>query len=140
MLEYFSYKKLKKHQEEKKASEGEQTKKKETKVQTPPPILNAEDEAFLERIAALSEGPPPPLPTRPTFGEEAGDHTNNASQVVVHDGREDLHKSEGKGKGKETEADGKKENKFTGFIGRTFSKRVCLRSCFVLQFGVGVIC
>lgn len=131
MLEYFSYKKLKKHQEEKKASEGE-PQKTETKVQTPPPILNEEDEVFLERIAALSEGPPPPLPTRPTFGEEAGDHTNNASQVVVHDGREDLHKPEGKGKGKEAEAEGKKENKFTGFIGRTFSKRVCfLRNVYV---------
>ncbi|CAG8958571.1 hypothetical protein HYFRA_00009888 [Hymenoscyphus fraxineus] len=142
MLEYFSYKKIKKHQEAKKAKspagtgsgEVEEIKKeakhkaKESKVQTPPPILSEEDEAFLERIAALSEGPPPPLPTRPTFGEEAGDATNNAGQMVVHDGREDLQKSESKdkGKGKEKEkeaAEAKKENKFTGFIGRTFSKR-----------------
>ena len=131
MLEYFTYKKVKKHQDEKKGGE----KGKETLVQTPPPLLNEEDERFLERIVSV-EGTPPPLPTRPTFGAEAGDVTGNASQMVVHDkdGEQKHHqhhqhhhsKSEDKGKGRGGEPmEAKKENKFTGFLGRTFTKRVC---------------
>jgi len=123
MLEYFTYKKVKKHQEEKKAS----GKEKETMVKTPPPVLNDEDEQFLTRIVS-AEGTPPPLPTRPTFGAEAGDSTGNDAQIVVHDGREDHRrdsvKSVDKGKGKDKDhAEEKKENKFTGFLGRTFTKR-----------------
>ncbi|EHK97444.1 hypothetical protein M7I_6781 [Glarea lozoyensis 74030] len=124
MLEYFTYKKVKKHQDEKKGG-----KEKETMVKTPPPLLNDEDEAFLTRIVS-AEGTPPPLPTRPNFGAEAGDSTGNDAQMVVHDGREDhdhhrRHSSQsvGKGKGKEKETEVKKENKITGFLGRTFTKR-----------------
>ena len=126
MLEYFTYKKVKKHQEEKKAV----GKEKATAVKTPPPLLNDEDEAFLTRIVS-AEGTPPPLPTRPNFGAEAGDSTGNDAQMVVHDGREDYNKESvkvgdnDKGKGKEKEADVKSGNKFTGFLGRTFTKRVC---------------
>lgn len=127
MLEYFTYKKVKKHQEDKKAS----GKGKETMVKTPPPVLNDEDEAFLTRIVS-AEGTPPPLPTRPSFGAEAGDSTGNAAQMVVHDGRENHHRrhsaksiDKGKGREKEKHAEGKTENKFTGFLGRAFTKRVC---------------
>lgn len=122
MLEYFTYKKVKKHrqEEEEKKISG---KGKETIVQTPPPVLNDEDELFLTRMVS-AEGTPPPLPTRPSFGAEAGDSTGNASQVVVHDGKEDKRKSVDKGKGKE-DANVKTGNKITGFLGRTFTKRVC---------------
>jgi hypothetical protein len=141
MLEYFTSKKVKKHHDEKKGG-----KEKETMVKTPPPLLNDEDEAFLTRIVS-AEGTPPPLPSRPNFGAEAGDSTANDAQMVVHDGREDhehhrrhSHKSAkgedhhrrhsaqsvDKGKGKEKDTEVKKENKFTGFLGRTFTKRVCL--------------
>jgi hypothetical protein len=124
MLEYFTSKKVKKHHE-KKASGKEN----ETMVKTPPPLLNDEDEQFLTRMVS-AEGTPPPLPTRPNFGAEAGDSTGNDAQMVVHDGREHHRrhsvKSVDKGKGKESETEAKKENKFTGFLGRTFTKRVCL--------------
>jgi hypothetical protein len=124
MLEYFTSKKAKKHHEDKKAT----GKEKETMVKTPPPLLNDEDEQFLTRIVS-AEGTPPPLPTRPNFGAEAGDSTGNDAQMVVHDGREDHGrdsvKGGEKGKGKENETENKKENKFTGFLGRTFTKRVC---------------
>ncbi|KAG9231690.1 hypothetical protein BJ875DRAFT_468726 [Amylocarpus encephaloides] len=127
MLEYFTYKKVKKHQHEKKP----RGKGRETLVQTPPPLLNEEDERFLERIMS-AEGTPPPLPARPTLGAEAGDVTGNVSQMVVHD-KEGPNKhhhhhhhsnSEDIGKGREGKpADSKKENTFAGFLGRKFTKR-----------------
>jgi hypothetical protein len=56
MLEYFTYKKVKKYQAEKRARESSQNRKAK-------PVLSAEDESFLQRI--VSEGTPPPLPERP---------------------------------------------------------------------------
>ena len=73
-MEYFTYKKIKKHQAEKRAKDGEQT-----------PVISEEDEHFLTRVIS-AEGTPPPLPERPQFGPEAGDSTNNQAQMVVHDG------------------------------------------------------
>ena len=57
MLEYFSYKNIKKHQAEKKV---------EAKIQTP--LITEEDENFLTRIVS-AEGTPPPLPERPRSTE-----------------------------------------------------------------------
>lgn len=117
MLEYFAYKKVKKHQTEKRA---------ETKVQTP--LLDEEDENFLERMIS-AEGTPPPLPTRPTWQTtEAGDATGNKSQMVVHDGSEAppvAEKSNDKGKGKEKEKENEKKPTKMGFLQRTFTKKVC---------------
>jgi len=136
MLEYFTYKKVKKHQAEKKGKETL------AKVKTPPPLLDEDDERFLERIVS-AEGTPPPLPDRPTFGAEAGDSTGNASQVVVHEKKETGHERRSrerserrsrshehkvKGKGKENEKstqDEKKSNRFS-FLQRTFTKKVIL--------------
>ena len=123
-MEYFSYKKLKKHQAEKKAEVGVQT-----------PVLDEEDENFLQRIVS-AEGTPPPLPERPNgLGTEAGDPTGNMSQMVVHDGtqveqeKQDNHKQKDKGKGKENkkanEKDGKKANRLS-FLQRTFTKKASL--------------
>ena len=131
MLEYFTKTKSKKPQAEKTGKEAL------ARVKTPPPLIDEEDERFLERIVS-AEGPPPPLPARPTFGTEAGDPTGNASQVVVHE--QDNHhrrksherksherrRSSDKGKGKDNEkatADSKKANRFS-FLQRTFTKKV----------------
>ena len=57
MLEYFTYKKVKKHQAEKKA---------EAHIQSP--LITEEDENFLTRIVS-AEGTPPPLPERPRSTE-----------------------------------------------------------------------
>ncbi|KAL3420128.1 hypothetical protein PVAG01_08627 [Phlyctema vagabunda] len=121
MMEYFTYKKIKKHQAEKRASEGAQT-----------PVINEEDEHFLERIIS-AEGTPPPLPNRPSFVDNgtAGDATGNTSQLVPHNNEAaatekittEKVKPRDKGKGKETEKkDIKKNNRFS-FIQRTFSKK-----------------
>jgi hypothetical protein len=139
MLEYFTYKKVKKHQTEKGAREHTQS-----------PLINEEDEHFLERIVS-AEGTPPPLPERRQHGEwvETGDSTNNESQMVVHDGNEngqraqtaeekeeeDLnaaiaasladgkhHHKKDKGKGKENEKDGKKSNRFS-FLAHSLTKK-----------------
>jgi hypothetical protein len=137
MLEYFTYKKVKKHQAEKKGKEAL------AQVKTPPPLIDEDDERFLERIVS-AEGTPPPLPTRPAFGAEAGDSTGNASQMVVHEKKEHnetgherrsrerserrsrSHEHKDKGKGKENEKstpDEKKNNRFS-FLQRTFTKKV----------------
>jgi hypothetical protein len=124
MLEYFTYKKVKKHQAEKRAQEETQS-----------PLLDEEDERFLTRIVS-AEGTPPPLPERPHgLGVEAGDSTRNKSQMLVHDGREDEnhhHKDKGKGKGKgkgkeseKTDNDAKKSNRFS-FLRRSGTKKVFL--------------
>ena len=142
MLEYFTYKKAKKHQTEKRAREHTQS-----------PLLNEEDENFLERIVS-AEGPPPPLPERRQHGEwvETGDSTANASQMVVHDGNENGQRAKtaeeeeeddlnaaiaasladskhqnhkDKGKGKENEKDGKKAHRFS-FLTRSHTKKASL--------------
>ena len=139
MLEYFTYKKAKKHQTEKRAREHTQS-----------PLINEEDEHFLKRVVS-AEGTPPPLPERRQHGEwvETGDSTNNESQMVVHDGNEngqraqtaeereeeDLnaaiaasladgkhHHKKDKGKGKENEKDGKKSNRFS-FLAHSLTKK-----------------
>jgi len=115
MLEYFTYKKVKKHQAEKRA---------EANVQTP--ILNEEDENFLERVIS-AEGTPPPLPERPhILGPEAGDSTGNNSQMVEHNSGPVDEKLKDKGKGKEKEnerpKDAKKSNRFS-FLMRSGTKK-----------------
>lgn len=111
MLEYFTYKKLKKHQAEKKGKASAPT-----TPSVPAPVITAEDEHFLERIIS-AEGPPPPLPERPRHEElpEAGDSTGNAAQVVVHDKKD-------KGKGKENERPAVKTNRFS-FLHRNGTKK-----------------
>jgi hypothetical protein len=71
MLEYFTYKKIKKHQAEKRAREALAS-----------PVLNEEDENFLQRVVS-EEGPPPALPERPVIlNPEVGNSTGNDSQIV----------------------------------------------------------
>jgi hypothetical protein len=128
MMEYFTYKKVKKHQAEKKAKDGEQT-----------PIISEEDEHFLTRVIS-TEGTPPPLPERPRFGPAAGDSMNNLAQMVVHDGNgttepagndttklaveKQENKQKHKGKGKENEKhDDKKASRFS-FLARSLTKMV----------------
>jgi hypothetical protein len=126
MMEYFTYKKIKKHQTEKNAKEGVQS-----------PVISEEDEHFLTRVIS-AEGTPPPLPDRPLFGPEVGDSTNNQAQMVVHDGNGtaepegngatepvlDKELPKDKGKGKENEKPNhKKSNRFS-FITRNLTKKV----------------
>ena len=106
MLEYFTYKKVKKHQAEKKA---------ETQVQSP--LLNEDDENFLERIVS-AEGTPPPLPDRPhILVPEAGDSTGGVSQSVPpNDGLvNEKHTDKGKGKENQKPKDAKRSNRFSLF-------------------------
>ncbi|KAG4443271.1 hypothetical protein IFR05_001215 [Cadophora sp. M221] len=122
MMEYFAYKKVKKHQAEKKAAAGQQS-----------PLLDEKDESFLRRVIS-AEGTPPPLPARPHGLPEAGDFTGNASQMVVHDentvAKEEGHRrsSKDKGKGKEkgsekgVETEGKKSGRFA-FLSRVGTKK-----------------
>lgn len=102
MLEYFSYKRIKKHQAEKRALAG---------AQSPAPVLSEEDENFLGRIVS-AEGTPPPLPDRPHFlNPEVLNAVQNDSQLVVHDAEDTKHESKDKGKGKEKAAGDEKEEK-----------------------------
>jgi len=159
MLEYFTYKKVKKHQAEKKARESQTTTPLEspyvapkgTAVHSKPaPVLSREDERFLDSIVGDNEGERPVLPLRPTSGlAEAGDATGNKSQVVVHDGRTSTNEDEGiaaglkhrigKGKGKEVEVEGDEKDKETkkgsrfSFIQRTFTKKVCSTSLLYVK-------
>lgn len=147
MLEYFSYKKIKKHQAEKKASTPStpsHVEKEKEKHHSPPaspeptPLLSEEDVNFLTRVVS-AEGTPPPLPERPLdWMPEAGNSTNNDAQMVVHDrndiaAEEDTTKrnKQDKGKGKETEKvedkDAKKAGRFS-FITRSLTKKVCTNS------------
>lgn len=113
MMEYFTYKKVKKHQEEKR-------KHAETKVETPRPVLSDEDVNFLERIVS-AEGTPPALPDRPSYmNPEAGDSTENDAQMVVHDGAEQPGHHD-KGKEKETEKLSDKDKKAAKKAANRFS-------------------
>lgn len=153
MLEYFSYKKVKKHQAEKKARNSQPSSPAVTTpavatpiVAAPAPVLSKEDEHFLHRVVS-DEGERPPLPTRPSQLPEAGDSTNNQSQMTVHDGRIDTEpehehahrhgrRHSSKGKERELEADkvdekdAKKGNRMS-FLQRTFTKKVSERMIFV---------
>jgi hypothetical protein len=114
MLEYFTYKKIKKHQAEKRA-----------RAQVQEPLINEEDEHFLTRIVS-AEGTPPPLPERPQgWRIEAGDSTGNASQVIP-DGEDYEHDDNGNAKGKENEkpTDTKKANRFS-FLHRHSTNKAC---------------
>ena len=73
-MEYFSSKKAKKHQDV--ADKGEE------------PVLNDEDEAFLQRIA--SEGTPPPLPERPQDLPIAGETQGNNAQIALMAGAQNI--------------------------------------------------
>lgn len=116
MMEYFAFKKVKKHQAEKKAA-----------------VLTQEDENFLERIVS-AEGTPPPLPERPHgLGPEAGDPTGNAAQMVVHDGNTTAVETEtekepvdkkGKGKANEVDKEEKKKSNRFSFLSRSGTKKV----------------
>lgn len=97
MLQYFVYKKVKKHRAEKAALAHVQA----AHVQAAP-VLPDDDEAFLQRIVS-AEGTPPPLPERPRWsGLDAGYSTGEDSSHMVGDenGRD---RSRDKGKGKENE-------------------------------------
>ncbi|KAI9843598.1 MAG: hypothetical protein M1838_002530 [Thelocarpon superellum] len=71
MLEYFTYKKVKKHRQEKAARANSPAPQK--------PVLSPTDEQFLQRVVSEDE-PPPPLPERPPV-LVAGDPTDNDQQV-----------------------------------------------------------
>ena len=70
MMEYFHFKKAKHHTE---SAEKEET-----------PVLNEEDEAFLNKITTEEE--PPPLPARPLDLPETGDTKGNDAQVALMNG------------------------------------------------------
>ncbi|KAH8803157.1 hypothetical protein F5884DRAFT_497569 [Xylogone sp. PMI_703] len=127
MLEYFSYKKFKKHKEEKHASEHDHAEVAETsKAQhgSQAPVLTTEDENFLERIVS-DEETPPPLPIRPS--ELTGDVSDNEAQVAAEEPSleaKEEEKDKGKGKGKEIEheKETKKANRFS-FITRNLTRK-----------------
>jgi hypothetical protein len=105
MLEYFAYKKMKKHQAQKQAARA--------------PVLSPVDEAFLQRIVA-EDATPPALPDRPlTNMPEVGDPTGNASQIAVVEGK--------KGKEKAKDKDHKKSSRFS-FLQRGSTKKVPIES------------
>lgn len=119
MMEYFTYKKAKKHINTAEKSED--------------PVLNDEDEAFLQRVA--TEGTPPPLPDRPSSLPQdlplAGSTRGNDAQIALMNGAQNVAlpdvpdtpegvlvaiEGEDMGKGKEKASDGKK--KMWSFIRR----------------------
>ena len=74
MMEYFTHKKAKKA-----VDMAERDEK---------PVLNDEDEAFLQRIA--SEGTPPPLPERPQSLPVAGETHGNNAQIALMAGAQNI--------------------------------------------------
>lgn len=74
MMEYFNFKKAKKHPDDADKSEA--------------PVLNDEDEAFLHRLA--SEGTPPPLPERPQDLPVAGETSTNDAQIAIMNGAQNI--------------------------------------------------
>ncbi|ORY65034.1 uncharacterized protein BCR38DRAFT_408778 [Pseudomassariella vexata] len=147
MLEYFAYKKVKKNRDDKESKKRQEHDKQETKHEesnraaTPPrtviskpepvgtPVLNQEDEKFLERLTSPDAtvlddddaGPPPPLPPRVATPVVTWD--SDTESFVSKD------EKNAKGKGKAattTAADDKKSNRFSTItnLGRTISLRV----------------
>lgn len=105
MLEYFSYKKIKKHQAKKQAEALAQT-----------PLINEDDEHFLSRIIS-AEGTPPPLPERPRSTEVALRPNNNeVGQAVANMGVEKNDKL----------IERKKSNRFSSFLQSRNSKKASL--------------
>ncbi|KAL6705803.1 hypothetical protein ACN47E_006441 [Coniothyrium glycines] len=85
------------------------------------PVLDEEDQKFLERLAAIAgepEGPAPPLPTRPEQPIETTD--SNGQKQVGRNAQEALMDGADKGKGKAT--DGKK-SVFSYFTVPKFAKK-----------------
>lgn len=73
-MEYFNLKKAKHHQNHAETAEA--------------PVLNDEDEAFLQRIT--SEGTPPPLPVRPQDLAVAGETKGNDAQIALMGGAQNI--------------------------------------------------
>ncbi|KAI9821402.1 MAG: hypothetical protein M1832_003409 [Thelocarpon impressellum] len=133
MLEYFGYKKIKKHQQAKhEKSEKQETDKKErdsaATLVTPSPVLSPKDEEFLEAIVD-DEAPAPPLPTRPVL--ETGDPAGNDQQVVLvgteadeaeRSLEEPVQKSKGKSRADSEGHTRKKSNRFS-FLHRSGTKK-----------------
>ncbi|PQE24237.1 RING-like domain-containing protein [Rutstroemia sp. NJR-2017a BVV2] len=128
MLEYFTYKKVKKHRDENRASASNtptattpstpvSTSRPLNKIRTPPtptfphlenpasPVLTEEDENFLHRFIS-AEGTPPPLPERrpnlpqrPSgLGAVVGDSSANELQMVLHEGAGSANEDEARNK------------------------------------------
>lgn len=92
MLEYFAYKKAKKHSDEKRAADR-------TRSKTPPgtrlPVLSADDQEFFRHLTSDEPSDRPDLPGRPTdeaFARqfepnaflEAGNPAGNDQQLIIH--------------------------------------------------------
>ena len=127
MLEYFTYKKVKKHQQEKHGHHHD-----DQTIQPPAPILTPNDEAFLQRITS-EDDPAASLPTRP-LGSVAGDTVGNEQQVALTGATESAEygsdvrgvsdeSSHGKLKGKATEPSQKRSHRFS-FLQRSGTKKV----------------
>ena len=74
MMEYFNLKKAKHHLDHTETVEA--------------PVLDDEDEAFLQRIT--SEGTPPPLPDRPQDLPVAGETKGNDAQIALMAGAQNI--------------------------------------------------
>lgn len=111
MLEYMTYKKVKKHKAEKAAQEDAANRDEssastsrrahsEEQVRPGAPVLNPEDEAFLERLLS-DEGPRPPLPPRMKTPDVDWTSDLDASSTFGPSRSEAEHIKDRKGKGKE---------------------------------------
>jgi hypothetical protein len=125
MLEYFAYKKIKKHRADKAALGQVHAAR----------VLKEDDEVFLQRIVS-PEGTPPPLPERPR-GSRSGsgsgystrdNNDNNNSNSYTVDDETGRARGRDKGKGKENEKrmDAKKSSRFS-FLSRSRAgnKKAC---------------
>ena len=129
MLEYFTYKKVKKHQQEKHEHHHD-----DETIQPPTPILTPNDEAFLQRITS-EDDPAASLSTRP-LGSVAGDTVGNEQQVALTGATESAeYGSDVRGvndksslrnlKGKATDPSQKRNSRFS-FLQRSGTKKVSL--------------
>jgi hypothetical protein len=118
MLEYFTYKKIKKHQTEKKA---------EAHVQSP--VITEEDENFLTRIVS-AEGTPPPLPERPR-STEVPDITESVvggqGAIITKNKENEKPIDREKPAAEDRPVDRKKSNRFS-FLSRRNNKKVAALS------------
>jgi len=126
MLEYFAYKKYKKHKAEKDEKKEDKGKAKEEIIHSP--VLEPDDESFLESLAS-DEGPAPPLPPRiktpeitwdsDDFSRRSGEISDSSvgSAAVADEGDKD------KGKEKEKDKDKKKRFSVIPFFGQQKKKQ-----------------